>query len=181
MTNVWAAGLLLMMTLCPAVGQTPFTLSVTRDVQLAEEHSNITLKWLFPVKNNKSALSLSINILYLKSDSTVFFYDSKNEADVYQDELYRGRVWCDPELARTGRIECLFTDLRLNDTGTYLCEVSVDGDYSNKSCDLNVTAASYLPVNGTSQAACRGRIGLYVGFGLFGGTTAALLIRYLTL
>lgn len=138
----FCCGCLLILCLCwlltPA-GQTPFTLGVTRDVYLAEEHSNITLIWLFSVKNNKSTLSLSIYILCLRSVGTVFRYDSETEADVYQDELYRGRVWCDPELARTGRIECLFTDLRLNDTGTYLCEVWVDGDYSNKSCVLNVT------------------------------------------
>ncbi|CAK6982297.1 butyrophilin subfamily 1 member A1-like isoform X1 [Scomber scombrus] len=185
MRSVLAVILLLMVVLYSAGGQTPITLNVTQDIYQAEEHSDTSLIWLFPFKPNKPPLTLSIDIIYVKSHRAVFVYNSKNEANPYQDELYRGRVWCDPELAKTGRIECLFTNLTLNDTGTYLCVVVADGNDGYKSCDLIVKAFSEPTVEETPQLELqpepRGRIGLYVGSGLFGVTSAAVIIRYLTL
>ncbi|XP_078020782.1 uncharacterized protein LOC144459869 [Epinephelus lanceolatus] len=157
------------------VGVTPSTASVTQDVYQAEEHSNITLTWRFPVKTAVSVDSLYIDILYGEPLRTIYLYDTDFEAGLYQDELYRGRVQCDLELAKKGRIECVLTGLRLSDTGIYTFIIGVNSDSRTKTCDLSVTAASHQPVNETSRPASRGRIGLYVGSGLFTVVTTALV------
>ncbi|XP_030285524.1 uncharacterized protein LOC115588988 isoform X2 [Sparus aurata] len=143
----------------------------------AVEHSNTTLTWLFPVSTDMSSASLHIHIRSVDPLRTVFLYDSPPEAEPYQDEDYRGRAWCDPELARKGRIECLLTDLRLSDTGSYQCIVAVNRDSNHKACHLNVTAASNQAVTEPSKPASRGRIGLYAGFGLFTAVKAALVVH----
>ncbi len=121
-------------------GQTPFTLNVTQDVYQAEERGNITLTWLFPVQTDMSAASLYIDIMYVTHFRRIYFYNSESEVELYPDERFTGRVRCDLELAEKGRIECLFTDLRLNDTGTYQCTVDINNsDSGHKACDLNVT------------------------------------------
>ncbi|XP_078020817.1 uncharacterized protein LOC144459888 [Epinephelus lanceolatus] len=140
---------------------TPSTASVTQDVYQAEEHSNITLTWRFPVKTAVSVDSLYIDILYGEPLRTIYLYDTDFEAALYQDELYRGRVQCDLELAKKGRIECVLTGLRLSDTGIYTFIIGVNSDSRTKTCDLSVTAASHQPVKETSRSASRGRIGLY--------------------
>ncbi|XP_036967743.1 butyrophilin subfamily 1 member A1-like isoform X2 [Acanthopagrus latus] len=146
------------------VGQRPFTVNVTRENHQAVEHSNTTLTWLFPVSTDTPSASLHIHIRSVNPLRTVFLYDSPSEAEPYQDEDYRGRAWCDPELARKGRIECLLTDLRLSDTGSYQCVVAVNRDSSHKACHLSVTAASIQAVTEPSKPAGQGRIGLYAAF-----------------
>ncbi|KAL7374717.1 hypothetical protein ABVT39_005990 [Epinephelus coioides] len=123
-------------------GVTPSTASVTQDVYQAEEHSNITLTWRFPVKTAVSVDSLYIDILYGEPLRTIYLYDTDFEAGLYQDELYRGRVQCDPELAKKGRIECVLTGLRLSDTGIYTFIIGVNSDSHTKTCDLSVTGVS---------------------------------------
>ncbi|XP_078020153.1 uncharacterized protein LOC144459645 [Epinephelus lanceolatus] len=171
----WTAAVPLIETMtlfCLTVGVTPPTASVTQDVYEAEEHSNVTLTWGFPIKTAVSVDSLYIDIMYGEPLRSIYLYDTRFEAQLYQDELYSGRVGCDLELAKTGRIECLFTDLRLNDTGTYVFIVVVNEDSHTHSCDLSVTAARHLPVNATSKPASRGWNGLYAGFALFIVVTA---------
>ncbi|KAK2814577.1 hypothetical protein Q5P01_000148 [Channa striata] len=156
--SVCAAGLLLMMTaiFCPAVGQTPFSLSVSQDVYQAEQHSNITLTWTFPVSAVSSSDSLVVDIKNVGQMRRVYNYDRKTETGLSPHEHYRGRVLCDPVLITKGRIECVFTDLRLNDTGTYQCIVTVVHRYTDdKTCDLNVTAALDRPAVETSNPESR--------------------------
>ncbi|KAL7375397.1 hypothetical protein ABVT39_016663 [Epinephelus coioides] len=136
----WTAAVSLSVTLfCLTVGVTPSTASVTQDVYQAEEHSNITLTWRFPVKTAVSVDSLYIDILYGEPLRTIYLYDTDFEAALYQDELYRGRVQCDLELAKKGRIECVLTGLRLSDTGIYTFIIGVNSDSHTKTCDLSVT------------------------------------------
>ncbi|XP_033182437.1 uncharacterized protein LOC117153009 [Anabas testudineus] len=178
--SVWTAGLLLMVTVvfCPSRGQTLFTVSGPQDVYQAEEHSNITLTWLFSVTADMSD-SLYIKVRCEKPFRSVYRYNSRSKAEPYQDEFYRGRVLCDPELARKGRIECVFTDLRLNDTGTYRCVVEMNRNRSSKLCHLNVTGVQ--PVSETLETKPeRRRIGLYSGFVLFTLVVFSLTICYFT-
>ncbi|KAF3698041.1 Programmed cell death 1 ligand 1 [Channa argus] len=164
-----AAGLVLMATvrlLCPAAGQTPFTLSVSQDVHQGEQHSNITLTWIFPVSAVRSTDSLIVDIMDVKHMRRIYNYNSETETELYPHELYRGRVLCDPQLFMKGRIECVFTDLRLNDTGTYQCVVMFDRYRSYKTCDLNVIETPDPPLQKNSKPAGRGRICLFAAFGL---------------
>ncbi|XP_040886743.1 uncharacterized protein LOC121176752 isoform X1 [Toxotes jaculatrix] len=161
--SVRAAGFPLMVTVmlfCCALGVGPFTVSVAQDVYQAEERSNVTLTWLFPVEADMSARSLYIDVTCVTVSRRVYLFDSSYGTDVYPDQLYEGRVRCNAELAWKGRIECVFTDLRLNDTGTYQSIVVVDKHSSHKSCNLSVTATSIQPVHETSKP--EGRAGAFV-------------------
>ncbi|KAL7375738.1 hypothetical protein ABVT39_022811 [Epinephelus coioides] len=150
----WTAAVSLTVTLfCLTVGVTPPTASVTQDVYQAEEHSNITLTWRFPVKTAVSVDSLYIDILYGEPLRRIYLYDTDFEAGLYQDELYRGRVQCDLELAKKGRIECVLTGLRLSDTGIYTFIIGVNSDSHTKTCDLSVTGTFVVNVTQTSYQA----------------------------
>ncbi|CAI5659884.1 programmed cell death 1 ligand 1 isoform X1 [Oreochromis niloticus] len=152
---------------CAAVGQTKFTMSAEQEVYQAEENSNITMTWLLHFDINRPPDFLQINLINVKKKTRVFFYNSETGTEVYPDENYRGRLQCDPQLARKGRLECLLTDLRLNDTGTYHCIVVLNEEASSKTCDLNVTAAVKKPVAERSTPVRRGRNGLYAVPALF--------------
>ncbi|XP_071375182.1 uncharacterized protein [Centroberyx affinis] len=143
-------GRLLIICLCchaiaPAA-QFPFTVSATQSVYQAEEQRNVTLIWLYPATADMPLHTLYIKLLYVKPEPwrKIFRVENGVEDKLFPDEQYRGRVWCDAELARKGRIECQFSELRLNDTGTYYCIVAVGRDEHFKTCDLNVTAAKQL-------------------------------------
>ncbi|XP_071315767.1 programmed cell death 1 ligand 1-like isoform X5 [Trachinotus anak] len=158
---VGASLLVTVTVLCLTVGETPFTVSVPQDVYQEEEHGNVTLKWLFPVQADMAANSLFIDVMYVSPFRRIYLYDSTSGAEEYPDELYKGRVRCDPELIWKGQIECVFTGLRLSDTGTYGSVVVVGEQSSYRSCDLNVTATSDQTVpNESSKPESRGRIGL---------------------
>uniref|UniRef100_A0AAZ1XFA6 Immunoglobulin V-set domain-containing protein n=1 Tax=Oreochromis aureus TaxID=47969 RepID=A0AAZ1XFA6_OREAU len=146
------------LTLClfPLAGQTKFTMSAEQEVYQAEENSNITMTWLLHFDTNRPPDFLQINLINVKKKTRVFFYNSETGTEVYPDENYRGRVQCDSQLARKGRLECVLTDLRLNDTGTYHCIVVHNEEVSSKTCDLNVQTLSRTETIGdycTSQAA----------------------------
>ncbi|XP_037615133.1 uncharacterized protein LOC119481881 isoform X2 [Sebastes umbrosus] len=165
-----AAGVSLVVTvtlLCLSVGVIQSTASATQDVFQAEEGSNVTLTCLFHLKTHTPATSLYIDIICENLKRSIYRYDSEFEAEPYEDELYRGRVLCDLELLKKGRIECLFTDLRLNDTSTYVFIVVINEDSHSKRCGLNVTEASHQPVDEPVEPSSRGRIGLYMGGSLF--------------
>ncbi|XP_039874864.1 programmed cell death 1 ligand 1-like [Simochromis diagramma] len=163
---------------CAVVGQTKFTMSAEQEVYHAEGNSNITLTWLLRFDTNRPPDFLQIEIINVEKKTRVFFYNSETGTEVYPDENYRGRLQCDPQLARKGRLECLLTDLRLNDTGTYHCIVVLNEEVSSKTCDLNVTAAVEKKKTETLKPESRERISLYLALGLFVVVIFALSLHY---
>lgn len=97
------------------------------------------MMWLLHFDTTRPPDVLMIDLIKLKTDTRIFFYDSHSDTETYPDESCRGRLQCDLQLARRGRLECALTDLRLSDTGTYLSIVLLNGERSYKPCDLNVT------------------------------------------
>ncbi|XP_078147966.1 programmed cell death 1 ligand 1-like [Centroberyx gerrardi] len=170
-----SCGRLLIICLCchdiAAADQFPFTVSVTQSVYQAEEQCNVTLIWLYPATADMPLHTLFIDLLYVKPEPwrKIFHVENGMEDKLFPDEQYRGRVWCDAELARKGRIECQFSELRLNDTGTYHCVVAVGRDGHFKTCDLNVTAAKQPKTPEGPEQREPGR------FGLIGVGAAALV------
>ncbi|CAI5659857.1 unnamed protein product [Oreochromis niloticus] len=152
---------------CAAVGQTKFTVSTEQEVYRAEENTNVTMIWLLHFDTNRPPDSLLIDLMNVIRTTQIFFYNSETDTEVYPDENYRGRLHCDPRLARKGRLECLLTDVRLNDTGTYDCMIVLNRESSYKTCDLNVKAAFKKPVAETSTPVRSGRNGLYAVPALF--------------
>ncbi|MEQ2256686.1 hypothetical protein ILYODFUR_026615 [Ilyodon furcidens] len=84
-----------------------------QDVFQAEEHSNITLT-MSTVK--ATSVSLQIDLMRLDPMRNIFWYDSRNDLEPFTNEKFRGRLQCDLQLVRNGRIECLLSDLRLSDS-----------------------------------------------------------------
>uniref|UniRef100_A0A3Q0S0H8 Immunoglobulin V-set domain-containing protein n=1 Tax=Amphilophus citrinellus TaxID=61819 RepID=A0A3Q0S0H8_AMPCI len=121
--------------LTPAA-QSEFTVSVEQEVYQAEENSNITMAWIFPVDTNKSP-DLYVDLQNVKLKSSIYTYNSKRDAKLYLHEIYRDRLHCDPQLAMKGQFKCLLTDLMVSDTGTYQCIVTLNGKSNSKPCDLN--------------------------------------------
>ncbi|KAM4536819.1 uncharacterized protein PAE49_021266 [Odontesthes bonariensis] len=173
----WPVGLVpvlaALVMICPAVGQTPST--VTGDVYKAEEHSNLTLtSCLYPANAALPPNSLQIQLVSLKPLKKIYVYDSRIGGVRYTDVLFRGRLQCDLLLARKGQIECLLADLSLNDTGVYQCVVFADGRTNYKDYDIVVTASKNQTAPTTSKpASTRDRVGLIVAVSMFTLVNAA--------
>nr|XP_040038724.1 uncharacterized protein LOC120822846 isoform X2 [Gasterosteus aculeatus aculeatus]XP_040038725.1 uncharacterized protein LOC120822846 isoform X2 [Gasterosteus aculeatus aculeatus] len=123
----------------------------------AEERGNVTLTWLLPLEADAPLASLYIDIWTVKLEELcrVYLYDDQYQDEPHQDELYRRRVRCDLELAKHGRIECLFRDLRLDDTGNYTCIAGFDQEHFNRGAQsLRVTEAEHE----TSEPVGRSRV-----------------------
>ncbi|KAK2899674.1 hypothetical protein Q8A73_012803 [Channa argus] len=64
---------------------------VSQDVHQGEQHSNITLTWIFPVSAVRSTDSLIVDIMDVKHMRRIYNYNSETETELYPHELYRGR------------------------------------------------------------------------------------------
>lgn len=111
-------------------------MSVEQDVYEAEENSNITMTWFFPVDTDKSP---DLHVWNVKLETSIYSYSIGSDTKPDIHEIYRGRLQCDTQLATKGRLQCLLTDLRLSDTGAYRCIVVFNSNSSYKPCVLNVT------------------------------------------
>lgn len=113
-----------------------------QDVYWAEEHSNVTMTWRFPARPDMPLRSLFIDVMYVNPMRRIFLFRNGTEDLHHLDELYRGRVECD--VKGRGRVECLFKQLRLSDSGMYQCVVAVEHNDHFKACKLTVSGKSIL-------------------------------------
>ncbi|KAL7375473.1 hypothetical protein ABVT39_018143 [Epinephelus coioides] len=177
-----------------------FVVNVTQTSYQAEENHNITLEWMFTTKPGSSLHSLYICCqLFTDLRSSVLFHlHGGVEVPESQDEQFTGRVQCDKDVLREGRLRLHVSRLRTDDSGLYMCEVFTCYGSSTATCRLNVTAADEpkpqrptespqpespqpespqpeSPQPESPQPESRGRISLYVGL------PAALLFVCITL
>ncbi|XP_049425379.1 uncharacterized protein LOC125884453 isoform X3 [Epinephelus fuscoguttatus] len=148
-----------------------FVVNVTQTSYQAEENHNITLEWMFTTKPGSSLHSLFIycELLTDLRPSVLFHLHGGVEVPESQDEQFTGRVQCDKDVLREGRLRLHVSRLRTNDSGLYMCEVSTRYGGSTATCRLNVTAADEpKPQRPTEspQPESRGRIGLNDGLGV---------------
>ncbi|KAL7375908.1 hypothetical protein ABVT39_026335 [Epinephelus coioides] len=158
-----------------------FVVNVTQTSYQAEENHNITLEWMFTTKPGSSLHSLYIYCELLTDLRTTGLFHLHGGVEVQTGEHFTGRVQCDKDVLREGRLRLHVSRLRTDDSGLYMCEVDTRYGGSTATCRLNVTAAAdepkpqrptESPQPESPQPESRGRIGLYVGLGL----AAALLI-----
>ncbi|KAL7375669.1 hypothetical protein ABVT39_021856 [Epinephelus coioides] len=158
-----------------------FVVNVTQTSYQAEENHNITLEWMFMTKTGSSLHSLYIycELLTDLRASVLFRLHGGVEVPESQDEQFTGRVQCDKDVLREGRLRLHVSRLRTDDSGQILCDVDTNYGRNSATCRLNVTAAAdepkpqrptESPQPESPQPESRGRIGLYVGL-----TAAALL------
>ena len=99
--------------------------NVTQTHYQAEENDNITLEWTFTTRSDKSPNLLFI-ICNLITDLRVFVvYHLHDGVEVLesQDEQFSGRVQCDRDVLREGRLRLHVSRLRTEDSGRYKCVV----------------------------------------------------------
>ncbi|KAL7376039.1 hypothetical protein ABVT39_028335 [Epinephelus coioides] len=118
-----------------------FVVSVTQTSYQAEENHNITLEWMFTTKPGSSLHSLYIYCQLLTDlrPSGLFRLYGGVEVPESQDEQFTGRVQCDKDVLREGRLRLHVSRLRTDDSGLYMCEVFTRYGGSTATCRLNVT------------------------------------------
>ncbi|XP_078020807.1 uncharacterized protein LOC144459881 [Epinephelus lanceolatus] len=161
-----------------------FVVNVTQTSYQAEENHNITLEFTFTTKIDSSLHSLYIYCQLLTDLRASGLFHLHGGVEVLTDEQFTGRVQCDKDVLREGRLRLHVSRLRTDDSGQILCDVDTNYGSSTATCRLNVTAAAdepkpqrptespqpESPQPESPQPESRGRIGLYVGL-----TAAALL------
>ncbi|KAL7374697.1 hypothetical protein ABVT39_005622 [Epinephelus coioides] len=132
-----------------------FVVNVTQTSYQAEENHNITLEWMFTTKTNSSLHSLYIYCQLLTDlrASGLFHLHGGVEVPESQDEQFTGRVQCDKDVLREGRLRLHVSRLRTNDSGLYMCDVSTHYGGSAATCRLTVTGTFVVNVTQTSYQA----------------------------
>ncbi|XP_078020759.1 uncharacterized protein LOC144459857 [Epinephelus lanceolatus] len=165
-----------------------FVVNVTQTSYQAEENHNITLEFTFTTKTDTSLKYLYINCERRNNlrASGLFHLHGGVEVPESQDEQFTGRVQCDKDVLREGRLRLHVSRLRTNDSGLYMCAVVTKYGRNSATCRLNVTAADEpklqrpsespqpeSPQPESPQPESQGRIGLYVALGLAAAAAAA--------
>ncbi|KAM9335765.1 uncharacterized protein ABDE67_020771 [Symphorus nematophorus] len=154
-----------------------FVVNVTQTSYQAEENHNITLEWTFTTKTDSSLNSLQILCEIINPLKCLYHLHEGVEVSESQDEQFAGRVQCDKDVLREGRLRLHMSRLRTEDSGLYVCGVKTNYGANSGRCHLNVTAAAdeSKPQRPTvsPQPESQGRISLYAGLGL---TAAAALL-----
>ena len=116
-------------------------MKVTQTSYQAEENHNITLEWMFTTKPDSSSSSLNIYCeMFTDHNEPVLYHVHQGvEVPESQDEEFAGRVQCDKDALREGRIRLHVSRLRTEDSGQYICEVKTNDGVSLDRCHLNVT------------------------------------------
>ena len=116
-------------------------MKVTQSSYQSEENHNITLEWTFTTKPDRSSTSLNIfcDMFTDHKDSVLYHVHEGVEVPESQDEEFAGRVQCDRDALREGRIRLHVSRLRTEDSGWYDCQVLTDYGLSSDRCSLNVT------------------------------------------
>ncbi|XP_068569307.1 uncharacterized protein [Cebidichthys violaceus] len=172
--------ILLLITLTSCVSGS-LVVNVTQSFYQAEENHNVTLEWTFTPATDGSLKSIYITCEMYTGDKhfELFHLHEGVEVSESQDKWFAGRVQCDKDVLREGRLRLHMSRLRTDDSGDYLCTVNTGDGEKSKKCHLNVTAEKDRPkpetTNSTSggrdpsqtgspsQAESPGWIGLYCG------------------
>ncbi|XP_036960159.1 uncharacterized protein LOC119022866 isoform X4 [Acanthopagrus latus] len=155
-----------------------FVVNVTQTSYQAEENHNITLEWMFTTKTDSSPNSLFIYCELRTGHRDLVLYHIQQGVEVpnTQDQQFTGRVQCEKDFLREGRIRLLLSRLRTNDSGLYLCEVLTNYGSSLDKCRLSVTAVRNWQESEGPNTTGRRRIGLYCGLGLTAAAAAVLVV-----
>ncbi|XP_034532858.1 uncharacterized protein LOC117807625 isoform X2 [Notolabrus celidotus] len=159
--------LLLMALSCCVCGT--LVVNVAHTSYQAEENQDVTLEWTFTPKpdNLTQHLYVLCDMYNDHNHSVLFEFKEGVEVSESQDEEFSGRVQCDKDVLREGRIRLHVSSLRTVDSGWYRCEVLTNSGSSWARCNLTVTAVhepeDQRPTEGPEpEDQSRGRIGLYV-------------------
>ncbi|KAM8747925.1 uncharacterized protein AB9X84_015789 isoform 2-T2 [Acanthopagrus schlegelii] len=119
----------------------------------AEEDDDITISWNSTIKTNMSLTSMCC---FLQSNPSKLLYEIVNSIDVpeSQDRQFAGRVQCDKDALRDGRIRLHVSRLKTEDSGNYWCDLAANYDKMTRRWLLETT--EHFVLNVTSRGENRG-------------------------
>ncbi|XP_065812427.1 uncharacterized protein [Labrus bergylta] len=171
--------LLLMLTCCVCAGT--FEVNVTQSFYQAEENQSIMLEWSFTPQDGRSLHSLCMLCLMVTDHKVSRLFELMGGVEVPAPEHkhFAGRVHCDKDVLKEGRLRLHVSSLRTEDSGQYVCDMKMKYDASRGECSLNMTAASHEPETqrptGRPGTESRGRPGLYAGLELLAASAGLAL------
>ncbi|XP_044040300.1 uncharacterized protein LOC122870266 isoform X3 [Siniperca chuatsi] len=183
-TEKMTCSILLLITLTSCVCAGTFVVNVTQSSYQAEENEDITLEWTFTTKPDSSnSLNIFCDLITDHKVSVLYHLHEGVEVPESQDGQFAGRVQCDRDVLREGRLRLHVSRLRTEDSGLYLCDVNTNyGGRVGKS-RLNVTdvfglftAARDRPEPERPNTGSRGMIVLYCALGLTAAAAAAAVL-----
>ncbi|XP_078020585.1 programmed cell death 1 ligand 1-like isoform X1 [Epinephelus lanceolatus] len=132
-----------------------FVVNVTQTSYQAEENHNITLEWMFTtlIIMPLNSLTIYCEMVNNLKISGLFHLHGGVEVPESQDEQFTGRVQCDKDVLREGRLRLHVSRLRTDDSGVYVCQVVTHNDVNFSERYLNVTAARERPKPETPNTA----------------------------
>ncbi|KAM4714475.1 uncharacterized protein FYW61_019452 isoform 2-T3 [Anableps anableps] len=135
--------ILLLIILNSCLCAATFRVNVAQSCYQAEENHSITLEWTFTTRSNSSSSSLHIycKLRQNQTESVIYYVFMGEEASLYLDKKFSGRVQTDKDVLREGRIRLHVSRLRTEDSGLYDCQVNTDYGWGSASLQLDVTEA----------------------------------------
>ncbi|XP_026179985.1 uncharacterized protein LOC113140416 isoform X3 [Mastacembelus armatus] len=106
-----------------------FAVKKSQNVYQAEENHNITIGWDVQTTMDLSAAFLECVSGALK---TVYYMVKGSEVPGAQHQQFAGRVQCDRDALRKGRIRLHLSTVTAGDSGSYWCSLAVDYDNVKK-------------------------------------------------
>ncbi|XP_030287917.1 uncharacterized protein LOC115590618 [Sparus aurata] len=119
----------------------------------AEEDDDITIRWDSTIKTNMSLTNMRC---FLQSNPVKLLYQMVKSVDFpeSQDPQFAGRVQCDKDALRDGRIRLHVSRLRTEDSGNYWCDLAANYNKITRRWMLQTT--EHFVLNVTSRGENRG-------------------------
>ncbi|XP_036967726.1 uncharacterized protein LOC119027028 isoform X2 [Acanthopagrus latus] len=128
--------------------------AMTATFYQAEEDDDITISWNSPIRTNMSLTNMAC---FLQSNPSKLLYQMFNSIDVpesQQDQQFAGRVQCDKDALRDGRIRLHVSRLKTEDSGSYWCDLNTN--YDKKTRRWLLVTTEHFVLNVTSRGENRG-------------------------
>ncbi|XP_044038871.1 uncharacterized protein LOC122869701 isoform X1 [Siniperca chuatsi] len=123
---------------------------VKRTFYQAEEDDNITIRWDSRTKTDMSSTNL---VCFLQSEPLKRLYELVNSVEVpeSQHQQFAGRVQCDKDALREGRIRLHLSRVTTDDSGHYWCDLAANYDKIMRRWVLETTERFVLNVAQTND------------------------------
>ncbi|XP_041821539.1 uncharacterized protein LOC121626880 [Chelmon rostratus] len=101
--------------------------NTTPTVYQAKENDNITIRWDITTKTEMSHVTL---LCFFSSKPLKVLYKMSNAVEVpeSQHQQFAGRVQCDQDALREGRVRLHVSTVTADDSGSYWCELAANYD-----------------------------------------------------
>ncbi|XP_022625359.1 uncharacterized protein LOC111239732 isoform X2 [Seriola dumerili] len=112
----------------------------------AEENGDITIGWDF---QTKADMTRSNMVCFLQSEPLELFYQMIKgvEAPESQHQRFAGRVHCDRDALRDGRVRLQVSAVTAEDSGNYRCDLAAAYDKTTRRWELEVSEKFVLNVS----------------------------------